>query len=177
MLIIAYAYRRLNRWNANSGASFEWVGRSINPYLGFMTGWLMIAGYVLGTLSGVTVLGPKVLAVFGTAPTSTWGNVGIATALGLLMMVIAIIGIRITARTQVGMAAVEYAILIGISIWGLVYVLGHHAPAPSPSPGAGSASPGSAARVTWSAASSSRCSPTAAGTAPSTSTRRSSTAG
>src|SRR5882757_9119218 len=31
MLIIAYAYLRLNRWNANSGASFEWVGRSINP--------------------------------------------------------------------------------------------------------------------------------------------------
>ncbi len=44
MLIIANAYRRLNMWNANCGASFEWVGRAINPYLGFMTGWLMIAG-------------------------------------------------------------------------------------------------------------------------------------
>ena len=44
MLIIANAYRRLNLWSANCGASFEWVGRAINPYLGFMTGWLMIAG-------------------------------------------------------------------------------------------------------------------------------------
>jgi len=35
MLIIANAYRRLNMWNANAGASFEWVGRAINPYLGF----------------------------------------------------------------------------------------------------------------------------------------------
>src|SRR5579862_8436710 len=43
MLIIANAYRRLNMWNANAGASFEWVGRAINPYLGFLTGWLMIA--------------------------------------------------------------------------------------------------------------------------------------
>src|ERR1700749_4713792 len=42
MLIIANAYRRLNLWNANCGASFEWVGRAINPYLGFLTGWLMI---------------------------------------------------------------------------------------------------------------------------------------
>jgi amino acid transporter len=33
MLIIANAYRRLNLWNANCGASFEWVGRAINPYL------------------------------------------------------------------------------------------------------------------------------------------------
>lgn len=128
MLIIAYAYHRLNRWNANSGASFEWVGRSINPYLGFMTGWLMIAGYVFGTLSGVTVLGPNVLAVFGNDASNKWGNVGIATALGLLMMIIAIVGIKLTARVQVGMAIVEYAILIGVSIWGLVYVLGHTAP-------------------------------------------------
>jgi amino acid transporter len=34
MLVIANAYRRLNMWNANCGASFEWVGRSISPYLG-----------------------------------------------------------------------------------------------------------------------------------------------
>ena len=26
MIIIANAYRRLNLWNANCGASFEWVG-------------------------------------------------------------------------------------------------------------------------------------------------------
>src|ERR1022692_3847185 len=32
MLIIANSYRRLNLWNANCGASFEWVGRAINPY-------------------------------------------------------------------------------------------------------------------------------------------------
>ena len=127
MLIIANAYRRLNMWNANAGASFEWVGRSINPYLGFLTGWLMIAGYVLGTLSGVEVLGPSVLAIFGSSSTSVWANVAIATGVGLVMMGIAIVGIRITARSQVVMAVVEYSILVGISIWGLVYVLTHHA--------------------------------------------------
>ena len=127
MLIIANAYRRLNLWNANAGASFEWVGRAINPYLGFLTGWLMIAGYVLGTLSGVEVLGPSVLSVFGSSSDSTWANVGIATAVGVIMTVIAVVGIRITARTQVVMAVIEYAILIGMSIWGLVLVLGHHA--------------------------------------------------
>src|ERR1700754_4329631 len=67
MLVIANSYRRLNLWNANCGASFEWVGRAINPYLGFLTGWLVIAGYLIGTLSGVEVLGPSVLAVFGAS--------------------------------------------------------------------------------------------------------------
>src|SRR3981189_1183111 len=70
MLIIANAYRRLNMWNANCGASFEWVGRAISPYLGFLTGWLMIAAYIIGTVAEVLLLGPSVLAGFGPSPTN-----------------------------------------------------------------------------------------------------------
>ncbi len=125
MLVIANAYRRLNMWNANCGASFEWVGRAINPYLGFQTGWLMVAAYILGTISGIEVLAPTVLAAFGATSSSKWGNIGIDTALGLVMLVIAILGIKITARTQIGMALIEYTILIGFGIAGLVFVAGH----------------------------------------------------
>ncbi len=127
MLIIANAYRKLNLWNANCGASFEWVGRAINPYLGFLTGWLMIAAYIIATVSGPQVLGPYVLAVFGSNSTSTWANLAIGAVVVVVMLVIAIVGIRITARTQVGMAIIEYAILVGLSIAGLVFVLNHHA--------------------------------------------------
>src|ERR1022692_1946438 len=126
MLIIANAYRRLNMWNANCGASFEWVGRAINPYLGFLTGWLMIAAYIIATVSGVEVLGPSVLSVFGSNSTSLWANIAIGTAVGLIMLVIAVVGIKITARAQVGMAVVEYGILVGFAIVGLVAVLAHH---------------------------------------------------
>ena len=126
MIIIANAYRRLNLWNANCGDSFEWVGRAINPYLGFMTGWLMIAGSLVGAISGVVVLAPSVLAIFNASASSTWPNILISTAVILVMLVIAVVGIRITARTQVGMAVIEYAILIGFSVWGFVAVLGHH---------------------------------------------------
>jgi amino acid transporter len=126
MLIIANAYRRLNLWQAQCGASFEWVGRAINPYLGFLTGWLMITGTLVGAISGVVVLAPSVLAIFGSSSTSTWPNILIATAVILVMLVIAIIGIRITARTQVGMGLIEYVILLGFAIAGLILVLGHH---------------------------------------------------
>ncbi len=126
MLIIANAYRRLNLWKAQCGASFEWVGRAINPYLGFFTGWLMIAGTLVGATSGVVVLAPSVLAVFGSNSTSTWPNILISTAVILVMVVIAIVGIRLTARTQVGMGLIEYVILVGFAITGLVLVLSHH---------------------------------------------------
>jgi amino acid transporter len=125
MLIIANAYRKLNLWNANAGASFEWVGRAINPWLGYQTGWLMVAAYILGTISGVEILAPTVLAAFGNNSNNTWGNIGIDTALGLIVLGIAVIGIKITARTQIGMALIEYVILIGFGIAGLVFVIGH----------------------------------------------------
>src|SRR5208282_1971107 len=95
-------------------------------YLGFMTGWLMITGTLVGAISGVVVLAPSVLAIFNATATSTWPNIFIATGVILAMLIIAVVGIKITARTQVSMAVIEYVILIGVSIWGLVAVLSHH---------------------------------------------------
>jgi amino acid transporter len=125
MIVIANCYRRLNLWNANCGASFEWVGRLISPYLGFLTGWLMIMGGIIGTVSTTIVLGPSVLAVFGSASSAITPNLAIDTAVILGMLVIAIVGIRLTARVQVAMAVAEYGILIGFAIVGLVAVISH----------------------------------------------------
>jgi amino acid transporter len=125
MLIIANAYRRLNLWTANCGASFEWVGRSISPYLGFLTGWVMIAAYITGAVSGVEVIGPSLLAVFGARPGGPWPDLLIAVGIIAVMLVIAVAGIKLTARTQVAMAAAEYAILTGFAVAGLVLVLRH----------------------------------------------------
>ena len=87
----------------------------------------MIAGTLIGTLSPVLVLGPNVLAVFGSSGTSTWPNVAIATGIALVMLVIAVVGIRLTARTQVAIGVIKYAIIIFFAVLGLVWVLGHHA--------------------------------------------------
>src|ERR1700722_10329713 len=106
MLIIANAYRRCNMWNANSGATFEWVGRAISPYLGFLAGWLMVVAYIIGTVAEILLLGPSVLAVFNSTSTDTWAWIGIGTVVAVVMLIIAIVGIRFTARVQVGMALV-----------------------------------------------------------------------
>ena len=177
MIVIANCYRRLNLWNANCGAAFEWVGRVINPYVGFLVGWLMIMGGIIGTVSTTVVLGPSVLSVFGSSSTAIPANLAIDTAVIVGMLVIAIVGIRITARTQVGMALVEYTILLGFAIVGLVAVISHHHGtfpitkgwfSLSGIGGKGSLSAGSLVFAVC-------ISP--AGTAPSTSTRRSSTGG
>ena len=108
----------VNMWNANCGASFEWVGRAIDPYLGFLTGWLMVVAYIIGTVAEICCSArrcwrcsappPRRLGV--ESPSAAWS--------GVVMLVIAVVGIRITARTQVGMALVEYLILIGFAVAG-----------------------------------------------------------
>src|ERR1700731_3707604 len=123
MLVIANAYRRCNMWNANCGASFEWVGRAINPYLGFLTGWLMVVAYIIGTVAEILLLGPSVLAVFGSTSTNAWAWIAIGSVVGVVMLVIAVVGIKITAKTQVGMALIEYLILMGLAVAGLIAVL------------------------------------------------------
>lgn len=126
MLVIANAYRRLNLWNANCGAAFEWVGRAINPYLGFMTGWLMLAAYTIGGVGLIVVLGPSVLSIVGADTTSVAANLAITTVLTLAVLAVAVAGIKLTARTQIVMAVVEYGILVALSVAGLVVVLGGH---------------------------------------------------
>jgi amino acid transporter len=126
MLILANCYRRLNLWNANCGASFEWVGRAINPYLGFLVGWMMLAGCLVGTISVVVVLSPAVLAVFGASAGSTWPNIILSTVVTIIMLTIAVVGIKLTARTQVAIAVIEYVILIGFAILAFTWLLGHH---------------------------------------------------
>src|ERR1700731_855164 len=123
MLIIANAYRRCNMWNANCGASFERVGRAINPYLGFLTGWLIVVAYIIGTVAEILLLGPSVLAVFGSTSTNAWAWIAIGSVVGVVMLVIAVVGIKITAKTQVGMALIEYLILMGLAVAGLIAVL------------------------------------------------------
>jgi amino acid transporter len=85
----------------------------------------MLTGYVIGAVAGVEIIGPAVLAVFSSSFASTWASIGIATAVSLVMLAVAVAGIRITARAQVAMAIVEYAILIGFAIAGLIALARH----------------------------------------------------
>src|SRR5947209_9592420 len=100
MLAIAYSYYRLNLWDQNCGATYVWVGRSISPYLGFLVGWIMLAGFALGEVSNILPLGPALLSLFGMDPNSQWGTVITATILAGGVIALAAVGIQITARFQ-----------------------------------------------------------------------------
>jgi amino acid transporter len=132
MFGIALAYRRLNRWQVDCGASYTWIGRAITPYLGFIVGWIMLLGYFLGTISDVLPIGPYVLDVFAPG----YQNSKLAAALSggiwlVIVTVIAYIGIKVTARFQWVLATFEYLTISVFAIVCLVAVFGGNAKAAS----------------------------------------------
>lgn len=120
MLAIALCYQRLNLWTQNCGGPYVWVARAVGPYVAYMVGWAMLVGFVLGSVSNILPLGPAALSLAGLDASGTVGNVVTATAFGLVVTALSAVGIRATARFQVSIALVEYAILLafsGIAFW------------------------------------------------------------
>jgi amino acid transporter len=127
MLGIALAYRRLNQWRVDCGASYVWVGRAITPYLGFMVGWIMLLGYFLGTISDILPVGPYVLQVIDPSEQNSSVATAISASIWLVIVtVIAYIGIQLTARFQWLLATIEYVIVTVFAVVTLVAVFGHH---------------------------------------------------
>ncbi|WP_405844115.1 APC family permease [Streptomyces platensis] len=131
ILGIALSYARLNRSEPNCGSGYTWVGRTIGPWPGFLTGWVVLVGNVIfmaytGAVTGSVVL--QFLNKLGLY--SVWGlrldpaSTGVSTAVGLLALVVvtitAITGVRAATRIQMGLLIFEYAVLLVFCGYALV---------------------------------------------------------
>jgi amino acid transporter len=120
MLAMAVCYQRLNKFDQNCGGPYVWVGRAIHPLVGYFVAWTMVVGFVLGSVSDLLPLGPTLLGFLGLATNGVVGNVLTATLFGLALTALAAVGIKVTVRFQMWLAAVEYAILLafsGLGFW------------------------------------------------------------
>jgi amino acid transporter len=103
----------LNRWQANSGASYAWVGRALTPELGFLAGWALIIASTVFMVAGSFPAGSVTLAILDPK----WSNNLLAVTLVggfffLLISFVIMMGIRITVKVQWMMSSIELVILI-----------------------------------------------------------------
>jgi amino acid transporter len=98
MMGIAIAYQRLNRWDQSSGATYSWVAKVFHPYLGFVSGWMILLYYTLGTTSLTIPAGIYTLQLI--APAYVDNHLAIflvGAAWNILITTLAILGLRIVA--------------------------------------------------------------------------------
>src|ERR1700735_3828080 len=122
LLCIAVAFQRLNMWRQNAGATYEWVCRSLSPYVGNLVGWLMLGAFCGFVLVDVITIGPSVLALLGFSPNNQWAGAIAIVVIGSLLIATAVVGLRPSARLQITVALIEYSILTVFIVWAFIEV-------------------------------------------------------
>lgn len=113
MLGVVFAFLYLNRWQANSGASYAWVGKALNADLGFLSGWALIVSATVFMVAGSFPAGSVTLSIVAPSLSSNLTAVTIVGGLWfLLISFLVMMGIRVTAFVQWIMSGIEILILV-----------------------------------------------------------------
>lgn len=128
MFGIALAYFYLNSWRSDAGAAYVWVGRTINPVLGFFAGWAMLVAQVLFMVVGSLPVADATLDI--VAPGRAHG-VLLVTGIGfvwfLVVVALVMLGVKTTAQFQKGVTYVQIGGLLLFAIAAIVKGLAHPA--------------------------------------------------
>jgi amino acid transporter len=129
MLLVAYAYRELNRVAPDCGTSFTWTTKAFNPYVGWLCGWgaLLATVIVLSNLAGVAVSFFYLLLGEITG-SETVGGLGDDTLVNVLTCVAFVAlatwvtyrGVEATKRVQYVLVGFQMAVLALFAVLALV---------------------------------------------------------
>jgi len=127
MLGIAWAFSYLNRVESNAGASYAWVAKILQPGLGFIAGWSLVISATIFMVAGSLPAGQVTLGLFSASASN---NTALITLVGsawfLVMVLMVILGVRVTARAQWIMSGIEVAILVLFAILAIAHSASHH---------------------------------------------------
>ncbi|MFI6013192.1 APC family permease [Streptomyces sp. NPDC051243] len=122
MLGIALAFSYLSRIDVNAGASYSWVGRTLHPFLGFISGWALVVSATIFMVAGSLPAGSMTLALFDPELAD---DTALSTLVGagwfLVMLCVVLGGARLTVRAQLVMSGVELAILALFAVLALFH--------------------------------------------------------
>jgi len=135
VLFIAVAYFYLNSKDPNCGASYSWISRTLNPYVGWISGWIQIVANVFfcataPVFAGVTTLfllnsvWPAQISSTAASDPKLIALIGLAWLALVTFMVVR--GIRITANFQWLLVGIEYLAVLAFAVAALVKVTTTH---------------------------------------------------
>jgi amino acid transporter len=136
MFLVAAGYYYMNKADPDCGTSFTWVGKAMGPHLGWITGWTIVVADVIVMANLAQIAGLYTFLLFGWD--SAAASTAAVTAVGCLwiavMTAIVVIGIELSARTQVGLLSAELITLTIFAVVALIKVYAGSAPAASVHP-------------------------------------------
>jgi len=133
VLFIAISYFHLNRRDPDCGASYSWLSKFMSPYVGWFNGWVQVATSTLFCIVAPVTAAQNTLQFMNTegwisynASQNLWLQALVAAGWLVLVTVICILGIRWTTNFQWILVIIEYACVLGFSVWGILKVALSH---------------------------------------------------
>lgn len=128
MLLIAGAYRGLNRADPDAGTTFAWNTRAFGPRLGWLNGWAIFFADVLVMASLSEIAGRYTFLLFGWNAAANSQAAVLVAAIGwiVLMTWICHRGIELSARVQRVLLGAEILILTAFAAVAFVKIYGSH---------------------------------------------------
>jgi amino acid transporter len=136
MFLVAAGYYYMNKADPDCGTSFSWVTKAMGPQLGWIAGWVIVVADVIVMANLAQIAGLYTFLLFGwqSAAASTAAVTAIGVLWIALMTAIVVIGIELSARTQIGLLAAEIVTLALFAAVALVKVYAGSAPSTSIDP-------------------------------------------
>ena len=124
MLLVATAYRYMNKANPDPGTTFAWVRMGLGPHMGWVNGWAIVVAdiIVMAALAQIAAKYTFLLFDWDSAANSNTAQIIVAVGWIALMTWICYRGIELSARTQVFLLGAEIAALATFAIVALVKV-------------------------------------------------------
>ena len=127
---IAAAFFYLNRADPDCGTNFAWVTRSMGPRTGWLGGWssLMADLIIMPSLALIAAKYTYLLFGFDGLANNDWWNLALGIVFIMGMTWICVVGIELSARTQMALLLIELGILLLFCVWALVKVYAGNIP-------------------------------------------------
>jgi amino acid transporter len=120
MLFTAISYGRMARVYPSAGSAFTYVGREINPALGYVTGWSMVMDYMLNPMICIIWVSQQAHQFAPAVPYWGW-----AVFFALLFTGLNLQGIRTSARMNAGLAGGMGVVIAIFFVCAARYIFGH----------------------------------------------------
>jgi amino acid transporter len=121
MFGVVFAFRHLNRFEVNAGASYAWVGRIFSPALGFFAGWSVIVSSILFMVSGTLPAATATLKLLAPGLIDDQHAVTLVAAFWMIVIGgIVLKGIKLSSYAQVACTVIEAGVLALLIALGVV---------------------------------------------------------
>lgn len=117
MMLTAVSYGRMAALSPSAGSAYTYVGRSLNPHLGFMAGWAMLLDYLILPVVAVIQAALAMERILPAVPYAVWVTLFVALMTGLNCR-----GIRTTAQTNIWLVVVMSVVIGAFLIEAIRYL-------------------------------------------------------